>query len=252
MVLDIDLFRVAKPSGNPDIVRKSQKDRFADVTLVDTVINLDEEWVKERFHLDTWNRMRNVCNKAIGEKKKKKESDGTNTTVPNDLVEKLDKLTIEDLKSLQISQILTARATIEENITKSKERVEQVENDRNSKLALIGNLLHESVPISDNEDNNRVERTFGDIKSRKKYSHVDLVVMIDGFDGERGTAVAGGRGYFLKGALVFLEQACIQLALRILLKKDFTPLYTPFFMRKDAMQEVAQLSQFDDELYKVR
>ena len=29
------------------------------------------------------------------------------------------------------------------------------------------------------------------------------------------------------------------------------PLYTPFFMRKEVMQEVAQLSQFDDELYKV-
>jgi seryl-tRNA synthetase len=251
MVLDIDLFRASKPNGNPDIVRKSQKDRFADVTLVDTVINLDEEWVKEKFHLDTWNRMRNVCNKAIGEKKKKKEADGTDTSVPNGLIEKMDKLTIDDLKSLQISQILTARATVEENIIKSKDRVEQLENDRNSKLALIGNLLHESVPISDNEDNNRVERTFGDIKSRKKYSHVDLVVMIDGFDGERGTAVAGGRGYFLKGALVFLEQACIQLALRILSKKDFTPLYTPFFMRKDVMQEVAQLNQFDDELYKV-
>jgi seryl-tRNA synthetase len=251
MVLDIDLFRASKPNGNPDIVRKSQKDRFADVTLVDTVINLDEEWVKEKFHLDTWNRMRNVCNKAIGEKKKKKEADGTDTNVPNGLIEKMDKLTIDDLKSLQISQILTARATVEENIIKSKDRVEQLENDRNSKLSLIGNLLHESVPISDNEDNNRVERTFGDIKSRKKYSHVDLVVMIDGFDGERGTAVAGGRGYFLKGPLVFLEQACIQLALRILSKKDFTPLYTPFFMRKDVMQEVAQLNQFDDELYKV-
>ena len=116
---------------------------------------------------------------------------------------------------------------------------------------MIGNLLHESVPVSDNEDNNRVERTFGDLQSRKKYSHVDLVVMIDGFDGERGTSVAGGRGYFLKGPLVFLEQACIQLALRILLKKEFTPLYTPFFMRKDVMQEVAQLNQFDEELYKV-
>jgi seryl-tRNA synthetase len=31
----------------------------------------------------------------------------------------------------------------------------------------------------------------------------------------------------------------------------YTPLYTPFFMRKEVMQEVAQLSQFDDELYKV-
>lgn len=36
-----------------------------------------------------------------------------------------------------------------------------------------------------------------------------------------------------------------------LVEKDFTPLYTPFMMRKDVMQEVAQLSQFDDELYKV-
>ena len=36
-----------------------------------------------------------------------------------------------------------------------------------------------------------------------------------------------------------------------LVKKDFTPLYTPFFMKKDVMQEVAQLSQFDEELYKV-
>jgi len=36
-----------------------------------------------------------------------------------------------------------------------------------------------------------------------------------------------------------------------MLLKGFTPLYTPFFMRKEVMQEVAQLSQFDEELYKV-
>lgn len=75
--------------------------------------------------------------------------------------------------------------------------------------------------------------------------------MVDGFDGERGSAVAGGRGFFLKGPLVFLEQAIINLALRSLSLKDYVPLYTPFFMRKEVMQEVAQLSQFDDELYKV-
>ena len=39
--------------------------------------------------------------------------------------------------------------------------------------------------------------------------------------------------------------------MQTLIAKDFTPLYTPFFMRKDGMQEVAQLSQFDEELYKV-
>ena len=48
------------------------------------------------------------------------------------------------------------------------------------------------------------------------------------------------------------QQGLVQLALQTLVEKDFTPLYTPFFMRKDVMQEVAQLSQFDDELYKVK
>jgi len=50
---------------------------------------------------------------------------------------------------------------------------------------------------------------------------------------------------------VFLEQALINRALMLLHDKGYSPLYTPFFMRKDVMQEVAQLSQFDEELYKV-
>ena len=56
---------------------------------------------------------------------------------------------------------------------------------------------------------------------------------------------------YLQGPAVFLEQALISLALRMLNQKGYTPLYTPFFMRKEVMQEVAQLSQFDEELYKV-
>ena len=57
---------------------------------------------------------------------------------------------------------------------------------------------------------------------------------------------------FILGPLVFLEQALIGLALQRLSAKGYIPLYTPFFMRKEIMQEVAQLSQFDEELYKVR
>merc|ERR1719422_1546128 len=83
------------------------------------------------------------------------------------------------------------------------------------------------------------------------YSHVDLIHMIGGMDAERGTVTAGGRGYYLMGPAVCLQQALVQLAMHSLVEKDFTPLYTPFFMRKDVMQEVAQLSQFDEELYKV-
>ena len=52
--------------------------------------------------------------------------------------------------------------------------------------------------IFDKKDNNGLVRTWGDCTTNKKYSHVDLVTMVDGFDGERGAAVAGGRGYYLK------------------------------------------------------
>lgn len=68
---------------------------------------------------------------------------------------------------------------------------------------------------------------------RHNIAYFITVLHCVGMDGDRGTAVAGGRGYYLKGAAVFLEQALIQLSLRILLKKGYTPLYTPFFMRKE-------------------
>ena len=57
--------------------------------------------------------------------------------------------------------------------------------------------------------------------------------------------------FFCQGVAVFLEQALIQLALQILHSKGYQPIYTPFFMKKEVMQEVAQLSDFDEMLYKV-
>lgn len=33
--------------------------------------------------------------------------------------------------------------------------------------------------------------------------------------------------------------------------KGYTPMYTPFFMRKKVMGDTCQLSDFDDQLYKV-
>ena len=44
-MLDIVLFRVDQ-GGDPEIVRESQRRRYADVTLVDQVIEIDTEWRK--------------------------------------------------------------------------------------------------------------------------------------------------------------------------------------------------------------
>jgi len=158
---------------------------------------------------------------------------------------------VDDLKGLNVLQAKNLTKIIDQEILTNNLTLINIENERNEALKEMGNLLHESVPVTDNEDFNRVERTFGDCETKKKYSHVDLVEFIDGFDGVRGTVVAGSRGYYSKGPVVFLEQALINLALQVLDKKNYTPLYTPFFMKKEVMQEVAQLSQFDEELYKV-
>ncbi|KIH63246.1 serine--tRNA ligase domain protein [Ancylostoma duodenale] len=228
MVLDMDLFREEK-GGNPEKIRTSQRHRYQDPALVDKVIETDQAWRKARFLLDVLNRQKNVLSKAIGEKMKKKEAQGTDENVDDSIVSRLDSLKIEDLTPLTVTQIKKLRVLLDEKMSETKVlnvdskksnpsvyrlQWKTLEAERHQYLVQIGNIVHHSVPVSNDEANNRVERTFGDITSRKKYSHVDLVVMIDGFDGDRGTTVAGGRGYFLKGPLVFLEQAIIQLALQ--------------------------------------
>jgi len=251
MVLDLDLFRVDK-GGDPEKIREIQRKRFKDITLVDTVVNNDTLWRQLRHKADNWNKLKNVCSKAIGEKMKKKENQGeANDPVPETVVSKLEEITNDLLVPLTVNQIKKVRGLIDDAILKNDGELLETEKLRNAALREIGNHLHESVPIDGDEDNNKVERTFGDCEHRKEYSHVDLIHMIDGMDGERGAVVSGGRGYYLTGAAVFLEVALIQLALRKLNKKGYKPLYTPFFMKKEIMQEVAQLSQFDEELYKV-
>lgn len=250
MVLDLDLFRQDK-GFDPEKIRENQKKRFKDVALVDLVIEKDKYWRQLRHRADNLNKVKNVCSKEIGEKMKKKEPIGDSDDVSEEITNDLENLTSDRLKPLTVKQIKYIRTLIDIAIQRNDENLSTTIFERNNALREVGNHLHESVPVSDNEEENKVERTFGDCTQRKKYSHVDLIYMIDGMDGERGTAVSGGRGYFLTGPAVFLQHALVQLALRKLLEKDYKPLYTPFFMRKDAMQEVAQLSQFDEELYKV-
>jgi len=169
-----------------------------------------------------------------------------------DSLESILSITKEFCSTLHTLQLKAIVSKIDELILGNNMELEEHVTGRDAALGELGNWLHPSVPVSNNEDeDNRTERTFGDVTARKQYSHVDLIHMIGGWDGERGTTTSGGRGYYLTGAAVMLQQALIQLSLAILNQQGYSPLYTPFFMRKEVMKEVAQLSQFHEELYKV-
>lgn len=81
--------------------------------------------------------------------------------------------------------------------------------------------------------------------------HHQLLYMIDGYDAERGARVAGHRGYYLKNAGVLLNQALLNYGLAFLLGKQFTAIQPPFFLNEEVMAETAQLSDFDESLYKI-
>ncbi|KOB66521.1 Seryl-tRNA synthetase [Operophtera brumata] len=208
MVLDLDLFRADK-DGDPDKIRENQRKRYKDVALVDTVVDQDTLWRRLRHDADNLNKLKNVCSKEIGLKMKSKEPQGPEEqAVPAEVADNLINLTGDNLKPLTVNQIKKVRILIDEAITKNELGLLTAEKARSAALREVGNHLHSSVPVDDDEDHNKVERTHGDCAFRTKYSHVDLICMID-------------------------EQALIQLSLRILLKKGYTPLYTPFFMRKE-------------------
>ena len=74
---------------------------------------------------------------------------------------------------------------------------------------------------------------------------------LDMVEFERGQKIAGHRGYFLKGFGVLLNQALINYGLNFLTPKEYTALQPPFFMKQSLMQETCQLSDFEENLYKV-
>ncbi|XP_020245694.1 serine--tRNA ligase [Asparagus officinalis] len=132
------------------------------------------------------------------------------------------------------------------------EEVKLAKTELDAKLMTIGNLVHDSVPVSNDEANNLVVRTWGERRLEGKLrNHVDLVDMLGIADLKNGATVAGGRGFYLKDEGVLLNIALYNYGLAFLRKRNYNLLHTPFFMRKEVMAKCAQLAQFDEELYKV-
>ena len=68
---------------------------------------------------------------------------------------------------------------------------------------------------------------------------------------KRGTKVSGHRGYFLKGVGALLNMAIINYGMKFLTQRNYTIMQTPFFIKKNVMARVCQLSDYDEQLYQV-
>lgn len=234
-MLDINAF-LAEKGGDPEKIKASQKKRGAPVELVDEIIADYKDWTTARYDLDQNNKAMNKLQKELAQKFKAKED-------ASDLLKEKDELAS------------AKKALVEAEI--------EAEKKWKAKLNNVGNLVHESVVDSMDEANNEQIKTWkpetcseiGKIASATgaaaTLSHHEVLLRLDGYDPERGVKIVGHRGYFLRNWGVFLNQALINYGLSFLAKNGYIPLQAPVMMNKEQMAKTAQLSQFDEELYKV-
>eukprot|EP00514_Thraustochytrium_sp_LLF1b_P003920 CAMPEP_0184509580 /NCGR_PEP_ID=MMETSP0198_2-20121128/1361_1 /TAXON_ID=1112570 /ORGANISM="Thraustochytrium sp., Strain LLF1b" /LENGTH=448 /DNA_ID=CAMNT_0026899423 /DNA_START=98 /DNA_END=1444 /DNA_ORIENTATION=- len=233
MPLDVRLFR---EEATLEKVLESEKKRYPGDALaekqkeavdrVNKIAELDLAWRKAQSDVDITKKEKNLASKAVGVKKKAKED----ATAEQELA-----------KSLNVKIAELEKTTLE-----IKQEIERL-------LPMVGNIVHSSVVVSaDEEKDNEIVRTWGEAKSKEGViPHHEALAKIGGFDSERGVKVAGHRGYFLTGPGVLLNQALVAYALNFLGQREYTPLQPPYFMNKDVMGAVAQLSDFDESLYHV-
>ncbi len=152
-----------------------------------------------------------------------------------------------------VRSIKEKQAAFAIEISEFEKLVDEKKEQVDKKLNLIGNIVHESVPVSNDEKDNGVVVEWGEFKFQEnaRKHHHELLYMIDGYDAARGVKVAGHRAYFLKGIGVRLNQALIAYGTDFLIKNNYTVLQTPFFMNKDMMAKTAQLEDFNESLYTI-
>ncbi len=117
----------------------------------------------------------------------------------------------------------------------------------------IPNILHESVPYGKDEEDNEVFKEWGG-KPQFDFeiqSHVDLLESLGVADIPRAAKIAGSRFYYLLNELVLLDIAMQQMALDMLIKRGFIPVYPPFMMRRTPYEGVTDLEDFGDVMYKI-
>lgn len=117
----------------------------------------------------------------------------------------------------------------------------------------LPNLLHQSVPLGKNPDDNVVIRKYCEVNETKAAAkdHIDLSLSLDLLDLERAAKISGARFYFLKNELVMMNQALINFALDFLIEYHYTLVQPPYMIKRECLEGSAILDDFKDVIYKI-
>jgi seryl-tRNA synthetase len=222
-MLDIKLIR-----ENPEFVKNNLMKRGnpENSKMLDELITIDGEW---RLALTRLNELRHEKKLITAEiaalKKAGKDTSGK----------------VEKAK------------TVDSKITSIQAEVAKAEEKMHDYLMRLPNLLHETVPVGKDENENVQMRTWGTIPkfSFPVKNHIDLSLNLDIIDVERAGKVTGSRFFYLKREGVLLDMALMSFAMEEITKKGYVPVEPPYLMRRESYKGVTALSDFEDVLYKI-
>ena len=220
-MLDMTMFR-----ENSDVIRADHDRRGIPHGPIDEVIRLDEEWRGSQYEVDQLRRKRNEAARGIADAKKSGDEAAAKSIMDE----------VADIGS-QIDS-LTAR---------SEECLEQ----RDALRMSIPNILHEEVPVGEDDQKNTLHSLHGEKRELgfEPRTHNDLIEMNGWVDQARGAKVTGSRFSFMQGDLARLDMALQQYGADFLMGRGYTLVQPPLMMNREAYEGVTDLSDFETVMY---
>lgn len=222
-MLDIKFIR-----ENPDVIKKDLKKRNEPEKI---------EWVDELIKEDE--KYRNL----LGKSQKLRHKRNTITNEINQL--KKERKSIKE-KIKEAKELPDKIKDTEENIQDLKEKI-------HSYLMQIPNLLHKSVPVGKDGEDNKVVRKVGEIRkfNFELIPHHDIIENL-GLGNFDSAAKNSGHGfYYLFGKLALMELALQRFAIDLIIKKGYNLVEPPLMLRRKPYEGVTDLKDFETMMYKI-
>ena len=143
---------------------------------------------------------------------------------------------------------------INESLKESEATLEELSREVKNLSLQLPNVLHESVPEGDNEDDNVEIRQWGEIRefSFKPKDHSQLGEDSGSIDFQSASKISGSRFAVIIDRYAQLHRSLIHFMLDIQTNvNDYTEYYVPSIIRSECLEGTGQLPKFAEDQYKI-
>lgn len=152
-------------------------------------------------------------------------------------------------------QLIEEMRVVKDEIKEKEEKLNKIMEDWQKLMVQVPNVPDMSVPEGASDADNKEVKVWGEkpVFSFEPKSHVELMLMHDMADYERGSKVGGFRGYFMKNDGARLQWALMHFVEDRFMNRDgFAPMIVPSLLRRESFVGTGYLPQSEEDLYKTQ